>query len=71
MKKLVSAVSAFLMSLIFSVTAFAGAPSLFTCEDSSIICTGGEGGIFVIIAIVAAVLAVIGGIIFFLTGKKE
>lgn len=73
MKKFFSAISAFLMFIIFSVTAFAGAPSLFSCEEGfdSIICTGGEGRVFVIIAIVAAALALVGGVIFFITGKKK
>ncbi len=61
MKKLFSAFSAMLLSLMFSVTAFASVNPA----------TGGEGGIFVIIAIVAAVLAVAGGIFFFVTGSKK
>ncbi len=61
MKKLISAFSAMLLSLMLSVTAFASVNPA----------TGGEGGIFIIIAIVAAVLAVIGGVIFFVTGKKQ
>ena len=42
MKKVFSTLCAFMMSLAFSVTAFAGAPVLFE-QSEGIINTGGEG----------------------------
>lgn len=70
MKKFVSAIFAAVMAFAFSVTSFAGAPSLFE-GASSVINTGGEGRGFVIAACVAGGLAVVGMVAFFLTGKKK
>ena len=69
MKKVFSALCAFMMSLAFSVTAFAGAPVLFE-ETEGIINTGGEGLGLMIGAGVLAVLAIGGMIFFFVSGKK-
>ena len=63
MKKIFSALCAAVMTFMFSVTAFAGAPVLFE-ETAGIINTGGEGLGLMIGAGVLAVLA-IGGMIFF------
>ena len=70
MKKVFSALCAFVMSFMLSVTAFAGAPVLFE-ESGEIINTGGEGLWLMIGAGVLAVLAVGGIIFFFATGKKK
>ena len=69
MKKVFSALCAFVMSFMLSVTAFAGAPVLFE-ESGEIINTGGEGLWLMIGAGVLAVLAVGGIIFFFVSGKK-
>ncbi len=69
MKKAFSALCAFLMSLMLSVTAFAGAPVLF--ENGSAINTGGEGLGLMIAAGVAGLLAIVGIVVFFVTGKKK
>ena len=69
MKKAFSALCAFMMSLMFSITAFAGAPVLFE-ETEGIINTGGEGLGLMIGAGVLAVLAIGGMIFFFVSGKK-
>ena len=69
MKKVFSAFCAFMMSLMFSITAFAGAPVLFE-ETEGIINTGGEGLGLMIGAGVLAVLAIGGMIFFFVSGKK-
>ena len=70
MKKVFSALCAFVMSFMLSVTAFAGAPVLFE-ESGEIINTGGEGLWLMIGAGVLAVLAIGGIIFFFATGKKK
>ena len=69
MKKVFSTLCAFMMSLAFSVTAFAGAPVLFE-QSEGIINTGGEGLGLMIGAGVLAVLAIGGMIFFFVSGKK-
>jgi hypothetical protein len=69
MKKAFSALCAFMMSLMFSVTAFAGAPVLFE-QSEGIINTGGEGLGLMIGACVLALLAIGGMIFFFVSGKK-
>ena len=69
MKKVFSAFCAFMMSLMFSITAFAGDPVLFE-ETEGIINTGGEGLGLMIGAGVLAVLAIGGMIFFFVSGKK-
>ena len=69
MKKAFSALCAFMMSLMFSVTAFAGAPVLFE-QSEGIINTGGEGLGLMIGAGVLALLAIGGMIFFFVSGKK-
>lgn len=69
MKKTVSALCAFVMSFMLSVTAFAGAPVLFEQPDG-IINTGGEGLGLMIGAGVLAVLAICGIVYFFVSGKK-
>ena len=69
MKKVFSAFCAFMMFLMFSITAFAGAPVLFE-ETEGIINTGGEGLGLMIGAGVLAVLAIGGMIFFFVSGKK-
>ena len=69
MKKAFSALCAFMMSLMFSVTAFAGAPVLFE-KSEGIINTGGEGLGLMIGAGVLALLAIGGIIFFFVSGKK-
>lgn len=69
MKKIFSAVCAFAMSLMLSVTAFAGAPVLFE-ESGEIINTGGEGLGLMIGAGVLGVLAIGGMAYFFISGKK-
>ena len=70
MKKIYSALCAFMMSLMFSVTAFAGAPVLFE-QPGGIINTGGEGLGLMIGAGVLALLAIGGIIFFFVSGKKQ
>ena len=70
MKKVFSALCAFMMSFMLSVTAFAGAPVLFE-QPEGIINTGGEGLGLMIGAGVLAVLAIGGIIFFFATGKKK
>lgn len=69
MKKAFSALCAFAMSLMLSVTAFAGAPVLFE-ESGEIINTGGEGLWLMIGAGVLGLLAIGGMIFFFVSGKK-
>ena len=69
MKKAFSVLCAFVMSLMFSVTAFAGAPVLFE-QSEGIINTGGEGLGLMIGAGVLALLAIGGIIFFFVSGKK-
>ena len=69
MKKAFSALCAFVMSLMLSVTAFAGAPVLFE-ETEGIVNTGGEGLGLMIGAGVLALLAIGGMIFFFVSGKK-
>ena len=69
MKKAFSALCAFVMSLMLSATAFAGAPVLFE-QSEGIINTGGEGLGLMIGAGVLAVLAIGGMIFFFVSGKK-
>lgn len=69
MKKVFSAVCAFVMSFVLSITAFAGAPVLFE-QSEGIINTGGEGLGLMIGAGVLAVLAIGGMIFFFVSGKK-
>ena len=69
MKKAFSALCAFMMSLMFSVTAFAGAPAFFE-QSEGIINTGGEGLGLMIGAGVLALLAIGGMIFFFVSGKK-
>ena len=70
MKKFFSVICAFIMTLILSVTSFAGAPVLFE-QPEGIINTGGEGLGLMIGAGVLALLAVGGIIFFFATGKKK
>lgn len=69
MKNAFSVLCAFMMSLMFSVTAFAGAPVLFE-QSEGIINTGGEGLGLMIGAGVLALLAIGGMIFFFVSGKK-
>ncbi|MBQ6580202.1 MAG: hypothetical protein IIX33_05200 [Oscillospiraceae bacterium] len=69
MKNAFSVLCAFMMSLMFSVTAFAGAPVLFE-QSEGIINTGGEGLGLMIGAGVLALLAIGGIIFFFVSGKK-
>ena len=69
MKKTFSALCAFVMYFLFSVTAFAGAPVLFE-QSEGIVNTGGEGLGLMIGAGVLALLAVGGIIFFFVSGKK-
>ena len=69
MKKVFSAICAFMMSFMRSVTAFAGAPVLFE-QSGEMINTGGEGLWLMIGAGVLAVLAIGGMIFFFVSGKK-
>ena len=69
MKKVFSALCAIVMSMMLSVTAFAGAPVLFE-QSEGIINTGGEGLWLMIGAGVLGVLAIGGMIYFFLSGKK-
>lgn len=69
MKKIVSMLFASVMSIMLSVTAFAGAPVLFE-ETGGIINTGGEGLWLMIGAGVLGVLAIGGIIYFFVSGKK-
>ena len=69
MKKVFSAICAFMMSFMLSVTAFAGAPVLFE-QSGEMINTGGEGLWLMIGAGVLAVLAIGGMIFFFVSGKK-
>ena len=59
-----------MMSLMFSVTAFAGAPVLFE-QPGGIINTGGEGLGLMIGAGVLALLVIGGIIFFFVSGKKQ
>ena len=70
MKKIFSALCAFMMSLMFSVTAFAGAPVLFE-QPGGIINTGGAVLGLMIGAGVLALLAIGGIIFFFVSGKKQ
>lgn len=70
MKKFVSAFSAVLMALALSVNAFAGAPVLFE-EAGSVTNTGGEGLGLMIAAGVVGLLAIVGIVVFFVTGKKK
>ena len=69
MKKAFSALCAFAMSLMLSVTAFAGAPVLFE-QSGEMVNTGGEGLWLMIGAGVLAVLAIGGMVFFFVSGKK-
>ena len=69
MKKVFSALCAFVMSFMFSVNAFAGAPVLFE-QSGEMVNTGGEGLWLMIGAGVLAVLAIGGMIFFFVSGKK-
>ncbi len=69
MKKVFSAICAFVMSCMFSVTAFAGAPVLFE-QQEGIINTGGEGLWLMIGAGILGVLAIGGMVYFFISGKK-
>ena len=69
MKKVFSALCAFMMSFMFSVTAFAGAPVLFE-NSEGIVNTGGEGLWLIIGAAVLGLLAIGGMIFFFVSGKK-
>ena len=69
MKKVFSALCAFATSLMFSVTAFAGAPVLFE-NSEGIVNTGGEGLWLMIGAGVLGLLAIGGMIFFFVSGKK-
>lgn len=69
MKKFVSMLVASMISLMLSVTAFAGAPVLFE-ETEGIINTGGEGLGLMIGAGVLGVLAIGGIVYFFVSGKK-
>ena len=70
MKKMFSAVCAFVMAFVLSVTAFAGAPDIFE-ESGEIINTGGEGLGIMIAAGVAVVLAIAGIVFFIISGKKK
>lgn len=70
MKKIISAVLCVVMTLLFSVTAYAGAPSPFE-ELEELMNTGGDFMIWVYIAGGAAALALIVGIIIIVTGKKK
>lgn len=70
MKKLVSLFFAIITVALSAVTAFAGAPDPFEGLDG-VINTGGDFMTIMIIAIVAAVLAVVVGLLVIFTGKKE
>ena len=70
MKKIISAALCVVMTLLFSVTAYAGAPSPFE-EFEELMNTGGDFMIWVYIAGGAAALALIVGIIIIVTGKKK
>ena len=70
MKKAFSALCAYVMTFMLSVTAFAGAPSIFE-ESGEIINTGGEGLWLMIGAGVLGVLAIAGMVFFFVGGKKK
>ena len=70
MKKMISALCASVMTFMFSVTAFAGAPSFFEGTDG-VINTGGDYMPVVYIAIGAGALVLIGGVVLFFTGKKK
>lgn len=67
MKKLVSVMLGIITVLSLSVTAFAGAPS--PLEQLSEMVQG--GGIWVIVAAGVALVALVAGIILFVTGKKK
>ena len=69
MKKIIFSVLGILMPFAFSVCAFAGAPGLD--ELPGYVSTGGDFKIWVIIAIVAAVLAVVVGALMLFGGKKK
>ena len=69
LKKTFSALCAFVMTFILSVTAFAGAPVLFE-NSEGIVNTGGEGLWLIIGAAVLGLLAIGGMIFFFVSGKK-
>lgn len=70
MKKIISAALCVVMTLLLSVTAYAGAPSPFE-EFEELMNTGGDFMIWVYIAGGAAALALIVGIIIIVTGKKK
>ncbi len=70
MKKIFSVLCACFMTFVFSVNAFAGAPVLFENSDG-IINTGGEGLGLMIGAGALALLAIVGIVFFFATGKKK
>lgn len=70
MKKIVSMLCAAILSFALSVTSFAGAPVIFE-QESEIINTGGEGLWLMIGAGVLAILAIVGIVMFFVTGKKK
>lgn len=70
MKKILSAFCAAVMAFSLSVNAFAGAPVLFE-EAGSMINTGGEGLGLMIAAGVVGLLAIVGIVFFFVTGKKK
>ena len=70
MKKIFSALCAFVITFTFSVTAFAGAPVLFE-QQNGIANTGGEGLWIMIGAGVLGLVALVGIAVFFFTGKKR
>ncbi len=70
MKKIVSAALCAVMPFLFSVTAYAGAPSPLEGLEE-MMNTGGDFMIWVYVAAGAAALALIVGIIIIVTGKKK
>lgn len=70
MKKIFAVLSAFLMTFLLSVPAFAGAPALFP-DDSGFVTTGGNYMPFVYIAAGVGGVVLILAIILFFTGKKK
>jgi hypothetical protein len=71
MKKLTAVLTGAMLTLIFSVNAFAGAPDILGSAEEGIINTGGDFMTFVIIAAVVAVLALVIGAVTMFGGKKK
>lgn len=70
MKKFFAAAASFAVPFLLSVSAFAGAPSIFG-DGGAAVNTGGDYMPVVYIAIGALALAVIAGLALFLGGKKK